>query len=236
MYERFSPGARKAMQLANQEAMRYRHNYIGTEHILLGIITEDTGVAAVVLNDLGIDLSRIRLEVEKIVLSGGHAADKLPIPRAKKVIEYSIAEARDLNHDYIGTEHLLLSLLREEDGVAAQVLVGLGLGLDVVREKILEVLGHDKSTDKGGPSVVVEVPGTIPVEVSSHPLVAQLMKTIDEFNRQKEWCVAKQQFEEAAVLRDRCDEIRKNLRQIVDLLRRNPNLGMTQKDDLPGTP
>src|SRR5579871_3255126 len=114
MYERFTDRARKVMQLANQEAQRFNHEYIGTEHILLGLVKEGSGVAANVLKDLDIDLRKIRLEVEKIVRSRPDVTPgKLPMTsRAKKVIEYSIEEARNLNHNYVGTEHLLLGLLR----------------------------------------------------------------------------------------------------------------------------
>src|SRR6202167_2856055 len=144
MYERFTDRARKVMQLANQEAQRFNHEYIGTEHILLGLVKEGSGVAANVLKNLDIDLRKIRLKVEKIVQSGPDMVTmgKLPqTPRAKKVIEYSIEEARNLNHNYVGTEHLLLGLLREQEGVAAQVLMNLGLKLEEVREEVLNLLG-----------------------------------------------------------------------------------------------
>src|SRR5881275_2080385 len=146
MYERFTDRARKVMQLANQEAQRFNHEYIGTEHILLGLVKEGSGVAANVLKNLDIDLRKIRLEVEKIVQSGPDMVTmgKLPqTPRAKKVIEYSIEEARNLNHNYVGTEHVLLGLLREQEGVAAQVLMNLGLKLEDVREEVLNLLGHN---------------------------------------------------------------------------------------------
>jgi ATP-dependent Clp protease ATP-binding subunit ClpC len=146
MYERFTDRARKVMQLANQEAQRLNHEYIGTEHILLGLVKEGSGVAANVLKNLDIDLRKIRLEIEKIVQSGPDMVTmgKLPqTPRAKKVIEYSIEEARNLNHNYVGTEHLLLGLLREQEGVAAQVLMNLGLKLEDVREEVLNLLGHN---------------------------------------------------------------------------------------------
>ncbi len=145
MYERFTDRARKVMQLANQEAQRFNHEYIGTEHILLGLIKEGSGVAANVLKNLDVDLRKIRLEVEKLVQSGPDMVTmgKLPqTPRAKKVIEYSMEEARNLNHNYVGTEHILLGLLREQEGVAAQVLMNLGLRLEEVREEVLNLLGH----------------------------------------------------------------------------------------------
>ncbi len=151
MYERFTDRARKVMQLANQEAQRFNHEYIGTEHILLGLVKEGSGVAANVLKNLDIDLRKIRLEVEKIVQAGPDMVTmgKLPqTPRAKKVIEYSIEEARNLNHNYVGTEHLLLGLLREQEGVAAQVLMNLGLKLEDVREEVLNLAGAQHARSK----------------------------------------------------------------------------------------
>jgi ATP-dependent Clp protease ATP-binding subunit ClpC len=157
MFERFTDRARKVMQLANQEAQRFNHEYIGTEHILLGLVKEGSGVAANVLKNLDIDLRKIRLEVEKIVQTGPGGDQvvmgKLPqTPRAKKVIEYSIEEARQLNHNYVGTEHLLLGLLREQEGVAAQVLMNLGLKLEDVREEVLNLLGHNMTSEEGSSS------------------------------------------------------------------------------------
>ncbi len=152
MYERFTDRARKVMQLANQEAQRFNHEYIGTEHILLGLVKEGSGVAANVLRNLDIDLRKIRLEVEKIVQSGPDMVTmgKLPhTPRAKKVIEYAMEEARNLNHSYVGTEHLLLGLLREQEGVAAQVLMNLGLKLEEVREEVLNLLGRGVESVEG---------------------------------------------------------------------------------------
>ena len=158
MYERFTDRARKVMQLANQEAQRFNHEYIGTEHVLLGLVKEGSGVAANVLKNLDVDLRKIRLEVEKLVQSGPEMVTmgKLPqTPRAKKVIEYSMEEARNLNHNYVGTEHILLGLLREQEGVAAQVLMNLGLKLEDVREEVLNLLGHglegeEESSERGG--------------------------------------------------------------------------------------
>ncbi len=152
MYERFTDRARKVMQLANQEAQRFNHEYIGTEHILLGLVKEGSGVAANVLKNLDVDLRKIRLEVEKLVQSGPEMVTmgKLPqTPRAKKVIEYSMEEARNLNHNYVGTEHILLGLLREQEGVAAQVLMNLGLKLEEVREEVLNLLGHGMEAGEG---------------------------------------------------------------------------------------
>ncbi len=157
MFERFTDRARKVMALANQEAQRFNHEYIGTEHILLGLVKEGSGVGANVLKNLDVDLRKVRLEVEKLVKSGPDMVTmgKLPqTPRAKKVIEYAIEEARNLNHNYVGTEHLLLGLLREHDGVAAQVLMNLNLKLEEVREEVLNLLGaggeSEESTAGGG--------------------------------------------------------------------------------------
>jgi len=153
MYERFTDRARKVMQLANQEAQRFNHEYVGTEHVLLGLVKEGSGVAANVLKNLDVDLRKIRVEVEKIVQSGPDMVTmgKLPqTPRAKKVIEYAIEEARNLNHNYVGTEHLLLGLLREQEGVAAQVLMNLNLKLEEVREEVLNLLGHGMDAGGGG--------------------------------------------------------------------------------------
>jgi ATP-dependent Clp protease ATP-binding subunit ClpC len=147
MYERFTDRARKVMQLANEESQRFINNeYIGTEHILLGLVKEGAGAAACVLKNLDIGLDQIRSEVEKIVQTGAHDNEtigKLPhTPRAKKVIEYSIEESRGLNHNYVGTEHLLLGLVREGESTAAQVLMNLGASRDKVRSEVLNILGE----------------------------------------------------------------------------------------------
>jgi ATP-dependent Clp protease ATP-binding subunit ClpC len=157
MFERFTDRARKVMALANQEAQRLNHEYIGTEHILLGLVKEGSGVGANVLRNLDVDLRKVRLEVEKLVRAGPEMVTmgRLPqTPRAKKVIEYAIEEARNLNHNYVGTEHLLLGLLREHDGVAAQVLMNLNLKLEEVREEVLNLLGAGNEQSEGmeGPS------------------------------------------------------------------------------------
>jgi len=144
MFERFTDRARKVMALANQEAQRFNHEYIGTEHVLLGLVKEGSGVGATVLKNLDVDIKKLRLEVEKQVKSGPDMVTmgKLPqTPRAKKVIEYAIEEARSLNHNYVGTEHILLGILRETEGIAAQVLMSVGLKLEDVRQEVLNLLG-----------------------------------------------------------------------------------------------
>jgi ATP-dependent Clp protease ATP-binding subunit ClpC len=144
MYERFTDRARKVMQLANQEAQRFNHEYIGTEHILLGLVKAGTGVATSVLQNLDIDLNAVQNEVTKIIRPCAEPVTmgKLPqTPRAKKAIEYAADEARMLHHNYVGSEHLLLGLIREGEGVAAQVLTNLGLTLQQVRGEVLHLLG-----------------------------------------------------------------------------------------------
>ena len=144
--------ARKVMSLANQEAQRLNHEHIGTEHILLGIVKEGTsggtgniGTAVKVLTSLEIDLRKVRIEVQKLVKAGPEMVTmgRLPqTPRAKKVIEWAIEEARNFNHNYVGTEHLLIGLIREYDGVAATVLRNLGLEIGKVRQDVLAILGE----------------------------------------------------------------------------------------------
>lgn len=148
MFDKFTDRARKVMALAREEAKRFNHEYIGTEHILLGLVKEGSGVAANVLQNLDIDLKKIRLEVEKIVQTGPDlvSVGQLPFtPRVKKVLEYAIEEARAMGHNYIGTEHQLLGLLREQEGVAAQVLLNLGVKLEDVREEVIELLGAESA-------------------------------------------------------------------------------------------
>ncbi len=151
MFEKFTERARKVMSLARQEAQRLNSEFIGTEHILLGIIQEGGGVAAKVLKNLNVDLKRIRQEIEKLITpstSPTVTLGQLPFsPRAKRVIELAGEAASQLGHDVIGTEHLLLGLLKENEGIAAQVLTNLGLKLDEVRDMVLEVLGADMQQD-----------------------------------------------------------------------------------------
>ncbi len=151
MFDRFTDRAKKVMNLARQEAQRFNHEYLGTEHILLGLVQEGSGVAANVLKNMGIDLTKIRSEVEKIVKTGPSMVTmgQLPFtPRAKKVLELSMEEAGNLGHNYIGTEHLLLGLIKENEGIAAQVLMNLGVKLEDVREEVLDFLGADSNEEE----------------------------------------------------------------------------------------
>lgn len=148
MFDRFTDRARKVMALAREEARRFNHEYIGTEHILLGLVKEGSGVAANVLQNLDIELKKIRLEIEKIVQGGSDlvSVGQLPFtPRVKKVLEYAMEEARALGHNYIGTEHLLLGLLKEQEGVAAQVLLNMGVKPAEVREEVIGLLGSESA-------------------------------------------------------------------------------------------
>ena len=150
MFDRFTDRAKKVMNLARQEAQRFNHEYLGTEHILLGLVQEGSGVAANVLKNMGVDLTKIRAEVEKLVKTGPSMVTmgQLPFtPRAKKVLELSMEEAQNLGHNYIGTEHLLLGLIKENEGIASRVLTNLSVKLEDVREEVLEFLGADPGED-----------------------------------------------------------------------------------------
>jgi ATP-dependent Clp protease ATP-binding subunit ClpC len=142
MFERFTVRARRVVVLAQEEARMLNHNYLGTEHILLGLIREGEGVAAQALESLGIGLDAVRQQVEQVIGQGQHApSGRIPFtPSAKKVLELSLREALQLGHNYIGTEHILLGLTREGDGVAAQVLVKLGAELNRVRQQVIQLI------------------------------------------------------------------------------------------------
>jgi ATP-dependent Clp protease ATP-binding subunit ClpC len=215
MYERFTQRARKVMQLATPEAMRLNHEYIGTEHLLLALIREGSGVAANILWNLDIDLTKIRRTVEQIVTPGPEALDvgNLPqTPRAKKVIEYAIDEARGLNHNYVGTEHLLLGLIREEEGVAQQVLTNAGLCLATVREELVRFLGpapvQEIMLDPGATRATPARPSEPPPENADvPPLIRKALKHLDGLVEvlgwMKESAIADQNFDWAAMLRDK---------------------------------
>jgi len=156
MFDKFTDRARKIIALAQKEAERFRHDYIGTEHLLLGLVKEGSGVAVTALNNLSVDVEKVRREVEKLVVTSDKAAPSGPLPftpQAKRVLELASEEARALGHPYIGTEHILLGLLSEQDSVAAQVLINLDLKLDDVRNEILDLLGA---------SDVSKMPGSAP--------------------------------------------------------------------------
>ncbi|WP_372366317.1 Clp protease N-terminal domain-containing protein [Candidatus Uabimicrobium sp. HlEnr_7] len=178
MYERFTERARKVMSLSRQEAQRFNHEYIGTEHILLGLIQEGSGVAARVLKNMDVELRNVRLEIEKVVESGSSVLQvgQLPFtPRAKNAIQLSLEEANNLGHSYIGTEHLLLALLKDKESVAAGALVSLSIKLEDVRVEVLEFLGaeHQGTTS------------TKAIEKSKTPAIDAFCQDLTELARSK---------------------------------------------------
>ncbi len=198
MFERFTDRARKVMALANQEAQRFNHEYIGTEHILLGLVKEGSGVAANVLKNMDVDLKKLRLGIEKLVKSGPDMVTmgKLPqTPRAKKVIEYAIEEARALNHNYVGTEHILLGLLRETEGIAAQVLMNLGLKLEDVRQEVLNLLGAGVEDNSSYPAMGMKMNPSIPPSSAQSVKAKSKTPALDSFGRDLTELAAKDELD-----------------------------------------
>lgn len=208
MYERFTDRARKVMMLANQEAQRFYHEYIGAEHVLLGLVKEGTGTAAHVLKNLDIEPDKVRREAENIIQPGPERVitGKLPqTPCAKQLLECSMEEARKLNHDYVGTEHLLLGLLRVEEGVAVHVLWHLGLKSEQVREEVLRFLGAGKQSPPAPRPTGKEIED-LPGELK--PTAAEMDGEIRRYTLAKEKAIANYDFEQAATLRDRAESLR----------------------------
>jgi hypothetical protein len=147
-FDKFTDQARKVLTLAQDEAQRFNHNYIGTEHFLLGLVREGDGVAAQVLQNMNVELAKVRMAVEFIIGQGNHLVigEVGLTPRAKRVIELAIDESRGLGHNYIGTEHLLLGLVREGEGIAAGVLESLGVNLNRVRHEVIRVLNSPEDS------------------------------------------------------------------------------------------
>jgi ATP-dependent Clp protease ATP-binding subunit ClpC len=161
MFERFTERARQVVVLAQDEARLLRHNYIGTEHILLGLLREEEGIAARVLGELGVELDAVRAQVSQIVGTGEDdvTTGQIPFtPRAKKVLELSLREARAFGHEYIGTEHILLGLVRENEGVAAALLLESGTDADAVRNAVLRKLSGPGRITSTMTSTVTQVP------------------------------------------------------------------------------
>jgi ATP-dependent Clp protease ATP-binding subunit ClpC len=212
MYDKFTDRAKKVMQIANSEAQRLQHEYIGTEHILLALVREGAGVAANVLQILGVDLKKVRKDLETIVAGPVEFhSGKLPqAPRAKKAIEYAIEEARALKHNFVGTEHLLLGLLRGDGNVAAQVLINHGVQLPMAREEVCKLLGYPPDRARVASEFVDEEPEPTEIlkpEIQHLPTSARAI--VDEFDcqiisvrQEKEQMVAAQDFEAAAQLRE----------------------------------
>ena len=225
MFERFTDRARRVVVLAQEEARMLNHNYIGTEHILLGLIHEGEGVAAKALESLGISLDAVRQQVEEIIGQGQQApSGHIPFtPRAKKVLELSLREALQLGHNYIGTEHILLGLIREGDGVAAQVLVKLGADLNRVRQQVIQLLRGPRGTDVSGAGSrrgkrararllddalarIDSLEGRLAaIErwAGLRPDLDDLTQEIAQVGREKEAAIDQQDFEAAAALRDK---------------------------------
>jgi ATP-dependent Clp protease ATP-binding subunit ClpC len=222
MFERFTDRARRVVVLAQEEARMLNHNYIGTEHLLLGLIHEGQGVAARALESLGVSLEAVRAQVEQIIGQGQEApSGHIPFtPRAKKVLELSLRESRQLGHDYIGTEHLLLGLLREGEGVAAQVLVRLGADLNRVREQVIEMLHGHRGEEAAGsaaggrdaglpPRIAANLEAigsrlsAVEQRTGTGPGTLELDQRIEQALRDRHAAVEAQDYELAASLRDR---------------------------------
>jgi ATP-dependent Clp protease ATP-binding subunit ClpA len=197
MFERFTDRARRSLFLSQEEARLLNHNYVGTEHLLLGLVSEGQGVAAKALESLGISLEAVRAQVEEIIGQGQSAPrGHIPFtPQAKKVLELSLREATQLGHNYIGTEHLLLGLVREGEGVAAQVLVKLGADLSRVRQQVIQLLsGYVGGREAGARTRLVRM--TVPEDLR------QAEEQLAQVRREKEEAIDRQEFERAAELRD----------------------------------
>lgn len=208
MYERFTDRARKVMQLANVEAQRLRQDYIGSEHILLGIIAEGSGVAANVLKNLHVHRGNLRADVERLIQEGS-----LPLgSRGKKIIESAMMEARRLGHNYVGTEHLLLGLLEDKEGVAGKALEEQGLTPDGACQEILDLLVRGFRPSPTPAERVAEVED-LPEPLQAR--VADLDGEIRRFTHEKEEAVANQDFETAARFRDEADKRHRQRRTLV---------------------
>ena len=196
MFERFSERARQAVVLAQEEARRLQHHYIGTEHLLLGLLAERDGIAARALATLGIRSDDTRADVEAIVGRGDVVpTGQIPFtPRAKKTLERALREALSLKHHYIGTEHILLGLARDDEGVAAQVLRGRAVDGDRVRGEVLRILG------RGAPA---EAPPAETFVPESPPLATEVVDALERLRAEKEQAIDAQDFERAALLRNR---------------------------------
>jgi ATP-dependent Clp protease ATP-binding subunit ClpA len=197
VFERFTDRARRVIVLAQEEAALLNHDYVGTEHLLLGLAREGQGVAARVLEVLGIRLEALRSQVQEVIGRGQRApSGHIPFtPRAKKVLELSLREALELGHDYIGTEHLLLGLIREGEGVAAQVLVQLGADLARARGQVIELLSdHAGGVEAGAATRLVRM--TVPEDLREAE--AQLAGV----RREKEAAIDAEDYDRATSLRD----------------------------------
>ncbi len=200
MFERFTERARQVIVLAQDEARSLRHNYIGTEHLLLGLLREEEGLASRVLTTFGVAVEDVRADVARIIGLGDEiATGQIPFtPRAKKVLELALREAQSLRHGYIGTEHILLGLVREGEGVAMQVLLEFDADAETIRNEVIRMLsGPGRSLEASRP------PEGELFEPQSPPLAPDVPAEISRLGRQKDEALLQQDFEHAAKLRDR---------------------------------
>jgi ATP-dependent Clp protease ATP-binding subunit ClpA len=217
MFERFTDRARQVIVLAQEEARILSHNYIGTEHILLGLIHEGEGVAATALESLGVSLEAVRQQVEEIIGQGQEApSGHIPFtPRAKTVLELSLRESMQLGHNYIGTEHILLGLIREGDGVAAHVLATLGADLDRVRQQVIQLLHGDEGKEQEQrPAGVTRLRGTVEARLSAAerwlgivPDTGDIDEQLEQARGERRAAIAAKDWEQAKALRDRETEL-----------------------------
>jgi ATP-dependent Clp protease ATP-binding subunit ClpA len=201
MFERFTERARQVVVLAQDEARLLRHNYIGTEHILLGLLREEEGLAARVLWSLEVTVEEVRAQVASIIgLGEGTPTGQIPFtPRAKRVLELSLAEALSLGHNYIGTEHILLGLVREDEGVAARILLDFDVDPDRVRGATLAMLsGVEAHREAAEPS---DRPSF--VRLTAPPFAQEFLDELERVQKEKEAAIEAQDFENAALWRDR---------------------------------
>ena len=173
MFERFTERARQVLVLALDEARALKHNYIGTEHLLLGLLREEEGLAAKALESLDITVEDVRAQVARIVGQGDEiTTGQIPYtPRAKKVLELSLSESKSLGHNYIGTEHLLLGLVRENDGIAARILLEFGADAETIRTEVIRLLPVPVGQGASPPDASTSVPDTAPVRRRGWPIV-----------------------------------------------------------------
>jgi len=200
MYERFTDRARKVMQLAHQDAQRSGQEFISTQHIFLALLAVGRSVATEVLDRLNADAGRVRREIERMVLAKQHESTSLPVSALNKVVEYAMEEARNLGHGYVGSEHLLIGLMRIEDGVAARTLANLGLTLELVRAQVVELI----EPPFGSPTA--QRAAEPPTAAAEYP--AEIAAQIDRLQKQKETAVAAHDFETAGQLRDQIVQIK----------------------------
>jgi ATP-dependent Clp protease ATP-binding subunit ClpA len=224
VFERFTERARQVVVLAQDEARALEHNYIGTEHLLLGLLREDEGLAARILEALDITVEEVRAQVARIVGRGDALTmGQIPFtPRAKKVLELSLREALSLGHNYIGTEHVLLGLVREDEGVAARILLDFGADAEAIRNEVIRTLGGSGRAPEAAERPTEDFP----------PEVAE---RIDEVRREKEAAIDAQEYERAAELRVRERDLVREARGLPPFPPRSPGRFVARPEPVPRT-